>query len=172
MPKIIEKAKSHGMTISIDPQWDPKEEWNLNLEYLLSKIDFFIPNKAEFLQLTNAETLNEGFQQLPPQLGNTVIVKIGKKGAAIGNDNDISFIPAFQNDQPVDKIGAGDSFDAGFIYRFLRGDTIEECILFGNLTGAVSTTKQGGTAAISSLEAVLQTANETFSTNKFNEITK
>jgi len=47
----------------------------------------------------------------------------------------------------VDPIGAGDSFNAGFIYRFLQGDTIEKCQEYANLIGAVSTTAEGGTGA-------------------------
>src|SRR5699024_4011201 len=98
-------------------------------------IDFFIPNEAEFLQLTGSKSLNEGFQKLPATAKGSVIVKRGKKGAAILNGESITTIPGFVNDQPADMVGAGDSFDAGFIYRFLQGDSIEKCTLFGNLTG-------------------------------------
>jgi sugar/nucleoside kinase (ribokinase family) len=47
----------------------------------------------------------------------------------------------------VDSIGAGDSFDGGFLHRYIRGEKLEECLQFGNLTGALSTTRQGGTEA-------------------------
>jgi sugar/nucleoside kinase (ribokinase family) len=47
----------------------------------------------------------------------------------------------------VDTIGAGDSFDAGFLHQFIRGAALQECLRFGNLTGALSTTRQGGTEA-------------------------
>jgi sugar/nucleoside kinase (ribokinase family) len=47
----------------------------------------------------------------------------------------------------VDTIGAGDSFDAGFLHQFIRAAKIEECLRFGNLAGALSTTREGGTEA-------------------------
>jgi sugar/nucleoside kinase (ribokinase family) len=47
----------------------------------------------------------------------------------------------------VDTIGAGDSFDAGFLHHFIRGANVEDCLRYGNLTGALSTTRSGGTEA-------------------------
>src|SRR6266566_2693406 len=47
----------------------------------------------------------------------------------------------------VDAVGAGDSFDAGFLHQFLRGADLETCLANGNLAGALSTTRAGGTEA-------------------------
>jgi len=47
----------------------------------------------------------------------------------------------------VDDVGAGDSFDAGFIHQLLRGAKLDDCLAFANLAGAYSTTKEGGTEA-------------------------
>src|SRR5699024_9296432 len=46
---IIDRAKSADMTVSLDTQWDPEEQWDLDFERLLSRIDFFLPNEDEFL---------------------------------------------------------------------------------------------------------------------------
>jgi len=47
----------------------------------------------------------------------------------------------------VDSVGAGDSFDAGFLHHFVRGAGIEESLWFASRTGALSTTRSGGIAA-------------------------
>jgi sugar/nucleoside kinase (ribokinase family) len=47
----------------------------------------------------------------------------------------------------IDCVGAGDSFDAGFISQFVRGADVETCLAYGNLAGALSTTRPGGTEA-------------------------
>jgi sugar/nucleoside kinase (ribokinase family) len=47
----------------------------------------------------------------------------------------------------IDPIGAGDSFDAGFLHQFLRGEDLATCLAYGNLCGAFSTTGCGGTEA-------------------------
>jgi sugar/nucleoside kinase (ribokinase family) len=58
-----------------------------------------------------------------------------------------SFEAAGPKIEAVDTIGAGDSFDAGFLHQFIRGARIEDCLRYGNLAGALSTTRQGGTEA-------------------------
>jgi sugar/nucleoside kinase (ribokinase family) len=49
--------------------------------------------------------------------------------------------------EAIDSVGAGDSFDAGFIHQFIRGAKVEDCLKFANITGALSTTRAGGTEA-------------------------
>jgi sugar/nucleoside kinase (ribokinase family) len=49
--------------------------------------------------------------------------------------------------EPVDTIGAGDSFDAGFLCAYLQGLPLEACARAGNITGALSTLSTGGTEA-------------------------
>jgi sugar/nucleoside kinase (ribokinase family) len=47
----------------------------------------------------------------------------------------------------VDPVGAGDTFDAGFVHQFIRGAKIEDCLKFANCAGALSVTRAGGTEA-------------------------
>jgi sugar/nucleoside kinase (ribokinase family) len=168
---IVEKAKSHDMTISVDPQWDPKEEWDLDIEKLLNQIDFFFPNEAEFLHLSGSETVSEGLEKLKSQIAGCLVVKRGKQGVTFLSNGSTKTIPAFENREVVDAIGAGDSFNAGFIYQFLRGSAIENCVQFGNMTGAVSTTQAGGTAAMKSMDEVLKIAKNKFSITDIDDIT-
>ena len=62
----------------------------------------------------------------------------------------------------VDAIGAGDSFNAGFISSFLQGKSLRDCLKFGNLAGAVNTTAPGGTAAFSDRSSFIATAKTIF----------
>jgi sugar/nucleoside kinase (ribokinase family) len=48
---------------------------------------------------------------------------------------------------PVDTIGAGDTFNAGFLAAWLRGAAPELCAQAGNIAGALSTLRPGGTEA-------------------------
>jgi len=47
----------------------------------------------------------------------------------------------------VDAVGAGDSFDAGFLHEYLRGSDLPTCLASGNRAGALSVTRPGGTEA-------------------------
>ena len=63
-------------------------------------------------------------------------------------------MPIFINPEYVDSIGAGDSFNSGFIKKYLENAPLSECLRFGNLMGAVSTTAAGGTAAFVDKELI------------------
>jgi sugar/nucleoside kinase (ribokinase family) len=91
-----------------------------------------------------------------------VVVKQGNRGATIQHGDQILSRPAFLNTRVVDAIGAGDSFDAGFVSRFIQGDPLPSCLSFGNLMGAVSTTAAGGTGAFGSLAGAMSIARERF----------
>jgi sugar/nucleoside kinase (ribokinase family) len=56
----------------------------------------------------------------------------------------------------IDPVGAGDSFDAGFLFQFLRGAELGKCLEYGNLCGAFSTTASGGTEAFRDAERMRQ----------------
>ena len=63
-------------------------------------------------------------------------------------------MPAFLNDNVVDAIGAGDSFNSGFINAFIQRKPLKYCMERGAVTGAINTTAAGGTKAFEDLTAV------------------
>ncbi|HLR24544.1 MAG TPA: carbohydrate kinase family protein [Fodinibius sp.] len=170
---IIRKAKAKGMSVSVDSQWDPHERWDVDFKGLVAEIDFFLPNEDEFLNIAGAASLDEAIAIFRPHLSDgVIIVKQGTKGATVITKEKVQQIPGYLNKAPIDAIGAGDSFNAGVIYQFLQGNSIEQCTKFGNITGAVSTTASGGTAAIQSFEALRQTATDQLSITDINDFTR
>ncbi|WP_321285700.1 carbohydrate kinase family protein [uncultured Sunxiuqinia sp.] len=164
LPKMFRKAKEMGLTTSLDPQWDPAEEWDINLQELLPQLNIFMPNISEFLLITKSSTLKEGIEKVEEYAPDIIlIIKDGANGAFAWKENNLIHQPAFLNENVVDCIGAGDSFNAGFIHKFTQGCLLTECLKYGALTGAVSTTRAGGTGAFSNLEAIQNIAVEHFS---------
>jgi len=158
---LFQRAKACGLTTSFDPQWDPAEGWDLDLPTILPHVDVFFPNEQEVLHLTGTSKVHDALDVLRPY-SHMVVVKQGNKGA-LGMSADSSvFSPSFLNPDVVDAIGAGDSFDAGFVSRFIEGGSMEDCLRFGNLMGAVSTTAAGGTGAFTDRAGVLAIARERF----------
>ena len=149
------------MTTSFNPQWDPAETWDLDLASILPEVDVFLPNEAELLHLTRRGDVPAALAALRP-FARAVVVKQGNRGATVQAGERILSRPAFLNTRVVDAIGAGDSFDAGFVSRFIQGDSLEDCLDFGNLMGAVSTTAPGGTGAFESRAGVMAIARERF----------
>jgi sugar/nucleoside kinase (ribokinase family) len=158
---LFKKAKDLGLTTSIDPQWDPAERWELDLENLLPNVDVFMPNTGELMALTRATDLQGAIQVLAPY-ANILVVKDGSAGAYAWAEGALVHQPAFLNKQVVDSIGAGDSFDAGFITKYIQGKSIQECLEFGALSGAINTTRPGGTTAFENLDLVKEIAKSAF----------
>ena len=158
---VFQKAKSLGLTTSLDVQWDPEEKWDINLIKLLPLVDVFLPNEAELLALTGTNSIDKAVDTVKPYI-NIMAVKMGSKGSrGVTKSEDITVKP-YLNKKVVDAIGAGDSFNSGFITKFLENKPLRECLQYGNLTGAVNTTAAGGTGAFKSLEAFKKTAKEKF----------
>ncbi|NOR26964.1 MAG: carbohydrate kinase family protein [Lutibacter sp.] len=161
---VLSRAKSLGMTTSLDPQWDPSGKWEFDIAQILPYVDVFLPNKKEFLLITGSESLGEGVKKISP-FANMVVVKNGSNGSYLWCKNEELTKPAFLNNNIVDCIGAGDSFDAGFISKYIQGRDNSECLEFANLCGGINTTKTGGTGAFESLDMIKEIAVESFGYN-------
>lgn len=159
--RVFRRAKELGVSTSFDPQWDPSECWDLDLAGILPYVDIFMPNKMELLNLTRQTTLQKACDSLQP-FANTIVVKLGSEGSAIFTEGELTFQSAFLNSHVVDAIGAGDSFNAGFISKYIDQNTLDVCQEFGNIIGAYSTTASGGTGAFAVRENILQNLKEKF----------
>lgn len=151
--RIFQKAKEAGLTTSLDLQYDPKETWDFNYKQCLPFVDVFLPNEAEIYAITGKNDIEDAIAEIKP-FANAIALKLGKKGSRlIVEYRDIS-APPFLNEEYKDAIGAGDSFNAGFIQKYLEGADLEECLKNGNLMGSLNTTCAGGTTAFTSKEDI------------------
>jgi len=158
---LFKQAKEAGLTTSLDVQWDPQEKWDIDFEKLLPFVDVFLPNKQEILAITNEDKIENAINKLS-KYANIIAVKMSNEGSlGFQKDKKIN-VPSFLNKNVVDAIGAGDSFNAGFIFKFINNEHLQDCLQFGNLTGAINTTASGGTAAFSSFDELKKTAKEQF----------
>ena len=158
---LFTRAKNVGLTTSLDPQWDPAEKWDLDLEGLLPLVDVFMPNSIEFQLLTATNSINSGLDMVKG-FANIIAIKDGEHGAHLWNDGKLITKPAFFNPNVADCIGAGDSFDAGFISQYILGSALEECLTYGNISGAINTTERGGTTAFENIDKIKLVAKEKF----------
>lgn len=160
--KILELCKQNGVTVSLDSQWDPTETWDLDYKAVLPLLTVFMPNETELKFLTRSKTLDEAIEKIRPYL-NAAVIKCGSKGSLLmrkGRPDRVQ--KALLNKNVVDCIGAGDSFNSGFITRLAAGDPLDVCQQYGNMTGAVNTTAAGGTTAFTCREDVERIGRERF----------
>jgi len=143
--EIFRKAKAAGLTTSLDTNDDPEDRWPSELYSLLEYTDVLLPNEREACKLTRMADVESAAEFLSQKVP-LVVVKRGAQGvlARVSKQRFVAFPPEVE---VADHVGAGDSFDAGFLHQFIRGGKIEECLTFGNIVGALSVTRPGGTEA-------------------------
>jgi sugar/nucleoside kinase (ribokinase family) len=143
--ELLQRLKQSGLTISLDTNDDPADTWQGGLLDILRHVDVFLPNEREAMKVAGTQDLETAVQELG-KLVPLLVVKLGRQGAMAQRGNERFVSPALQVDA-VDPVGAGDSFDAGFLHQYLRGGDLPACLASGNMAGALSTTRPGGTEA-------------------------
>ena len=157
--KLFKRAKKLGLTTSLDTQWDPYEKWDLDLEELLPFVDIFMPNKEELINLTQTNSIEEAYHKIK-DFSNIVVVKNSINGSHLFYKNKEIKQHAFLNKNIIDAIGAGDSFNAGFLNEFINKSDLKKCLEYGAVSGAINTTGAGGTGAFISKKKIYKKANE------------
>ncbi len=145
LPELFRTLKSRGLTLSLDTNDDPEGAWGGVLDQLLSLIDVLLPNESELKQMMRQPTLEQALDAAAERVP-VVAVKCGARGAVVQQGALriwIAPVPV----EPVDTIGAGDSFNAGFLHAFTHGCDAVESARFATVTGALSTLRPGGTEA-------------------------
>lgn len=145
VPELFRRMKAAGLTTSLDTNDDPDDRWRGNLEEILPNVDILLPNEREAMKLAPADDVETALLRLADNV-KTVVVKMGAEGALAIQEGRRYSAPAVDV-RVVDPVGAGDSFDAGFLHHYLKGSDIASCLAYGNLCGALSTTGRGGTEA-------------------------
>ena len=144
LPVAFRRFRASGTTTSIDTNWDPDEEWNL--DSVFGDLDLFLPNQAEIRAVTQRGSINEAMMRIAAR-GPAVAVKLGPKGAATLMNDEAVRVGAPELSEYVDAIGAGDSFNAGFLAARLSGANPLESLRLAVATGTLSTRSAGGTAS-------------------------
>ena len=145
LPKLFSTLKQAGLTLSLDTNDDPADLWGGVLQELLSRIDLLLPNEDEIKRMTGKATLEHALDALAGVVP-LIVVKCGRRGAVVQQGAQRTWVEPLIV-EPVDTIGAGDSFNAGFLHAYLQGKSPTATAAMGNVTGALSTLRAGGTEA-------------------------
>jgi sugar/nucleoside kinase (ribokinase family) len=141
---LLREAKALGLTTSFDPNSDPRDKWDRNIDAVLKYADVLFVNECEAMKLTRSNTLNGALKTLGAKV-NCAVVKRGARGATAIQSEEVFNDRGFRI-RAIDTTGAGDSFDAGWVSAYLRKAPLAECLRIGNACGALSAMSVGGTA--------------------------
>lgn len=148
IPRIAELfrlMKEAGLSTSLDTNDDPEDRWDGGIREVLKFVDIFLPNGREAQKITRLDSWEAALENLAEQVP-LVVVKLGAQGAVARRGKEKIATPALSV-EPVDPVGAGDSFNAGFLHCHLAGADLKTSLAFGNRAAAFSTTRPGGTEA-------------------------
>jgi sugar/nucleoside kinase (ribokinase family) len=159
MASLFQEAKSKGLSTSLDPQFvlfPVSTPWLDPLKELLQYTDWLLLDEDEARQITREKDLEKAiaiFQSLGPKI---TVIKRGAQGSTLIQQKKLYELPAVKvpESEIVDAIGAGDAFDAGIIYGLLKEWPVEKCQKFATLAAASTLKGSGGTASLSTVEAL------------------
>jgi len=152
LPRLMTMAKDAGATVSLDCQWDPSKRWQ-HLERWLALSDWLFANTDEACSMTGKADPEDAIRELASRTS-CPVVKAGRRGAMFVDGKKLVRVAAPEV-SVVDTVGAGDNFDAGFLYSTLeRAMPLHPAVQFASAAAALSCACRGGTAACSTAAQV------------------
>ena len=153
LSSLFRRARSLGLTTSLDTNYDPSEKWT-GFDELLAATNVFLPNEKEAVSLSGESNVDLAADRLGSRV-EALAIKLGAEGVLgvrEGESIRVDSIPV----KVIDTVGAGDSFDAGFLFGYLNSWSLEKSLRLACVCGALSTQQAGGTNGQPTLEQALQ----------------
>jgi len=142
---LFQAIHDAGCTVSLDVGWHPEWLSDAHAISALSMVDVFFPNLREGSEITKETEPRRVLEALGRMGLRCVALKMGSLGAALLCDEELTFQKP-SHVAAVDTTGAGDCFDAGFLYAWLREMSPRQCLKAGVACGEASVRVMGGVA--------------------------
>jgi sugar/nucleoside kinase (ribokinase family) len=147
--RLLDGLRRAGVTTSLDIGWYPAVYRDPSFLDLVRRVTVFMPSWRDARWLTGRAKPDAALRALG-DLVPVPVIKLGSRGAIGLEDGKIVRVRPLRV-RAVETTGAGDAFNAGFLWAYLRGEPVTRCLEAGNICGALSTRAAGGTAAFPTL---------------------
>lgn len=167
---LLEAAIAAGVSVSFDPNlrlnlWPDREEMRAVINTVASRATVIMPGIAEARLLTGHDD-PEAIAKTYLEAGALeVVVKLGADGARAWTSDDETARSRSFAVAPIDTVGAGDGFAAGYLAALLTGRNLQERVDQGAAVGALATTRRGDLAAMPERKEVDALLNSTTAEN-------
>ncbi len=112
------------------------------LEPIIKRTHLMMPNAIEAALITCEKDFEKAADVLIAEGAKVVAIKLGGEGCYITNGRQRHKVKAFKV-PVVDTTGAGDAFNAGFLFALLNGKSLLECGRIGNFVASRCVMKLG-----------------------------
>ncbi len=140
--KKLLSALPEGLEISFDPGSLYAQKGLAFIEPIIRNSHVLMPNAIELEQLTGEEDHRKGADFMIDMGVKIVAVKLGNKGCYVTDGNEKLNVEPFKV-KAIDTTGAGDAFDAGFLYGLIQEKSLYECGQLGNFVASRSVMAMG-----------------------------
>jgi ribokinase len=131
-----------SVKVSFDPGSLYAQKGLSAIEPIIQNSFLMMPNSLELELITGEHDIPQGVEMLINMGVEIVAVKMGDKGCYVSNGEEKMTLPPFKV-PVIDTTGAGDAFDAGFLYGLVHNRTLEDCGKLGNFVASRSVMKMG-----------------------------
>jgi sugar/nucleoside kinase (ribokinase family) len=156
---VARRARSLGLTTSLDITLNPPRDTAADVLPLLPHSDLFLPNLAEAQAVLGqgdvAMLLGRGLACGVRLMG----VKLGATGCALATASECVHVPGFDV-LAVDTVGAGDAWSVAVVYGWRQGWPLAEIGRFANAAGALCTLQTGATEGMAGVDAISRFAGQ------------
>lgn len=153
-PNACQIAHEAGTKVSMDPGWDEDALRDTRLHHMVTELDYFMPSRSELCFMMDETDYEDALEKALGEMKyGSIIMKNGAEGALAYGSNLREFAPPLAVN-PIDTTGAGDAFDAGFLYALTQNYDTKTCLDYGAICGALTTTAIGGATGTPTLDEV------------------
>jgi sugar/nucleoside kinase (ribokinase family) len=155
--EMMKLARKADVPVAFDPnlrcgQHQLASNYRRTLCLALQLADFYLPNLSEELRIRNVDSVSR-LRKVHSQATSTIIIKNGSRGCRLVQNGTITSI-ATHRIKVMDKTGAGDAFNVGFLFAIYHGYGVERACRMGNLLGLLNTTVLGASSGMPTLDDV------------------
>lgn len=165
--RLMVEAKKHHAMLSYDPNireslWGDLHRARLVILDTARKVNILKVNEVEAHMLSDASDIPSAAQALYSKNLDILVITHGEKGCYYKTANYEGAIPAI-NVHVVDTTGAGDAFNAGFLYGLyttgkrasdLSKHDLEKILKRAVVIGSLTTTKKGAVTAFPTMKDI------------------
>ncbi len=146
---VFRYAEKNGVVTAYDANagdgWTDEKALDILKNKIYPHTDIVFLNESEACHLTKINDPDEALMKIS-QRSTTVVIKLGERGALLRHRDKRYQLDAFPIRHEVrDTVGAGDSFQAAFLYFHMKKFPIELCALLGEANAASTVIYRGGT---------------------------
>ena len=149
---LLEAAVVAGATVSFDPNlrlnlWPDHDEMRRVINTVAARATIVLPGLGEGRLLTGTKDAESIVGAYLAAGASEVVIKLGAAGAAAYTADGSARSRPFTV-TPVDTVGAGDGFAAGYLAAFLTGADLQTRVDRAAAVGALVTTRRGDLTAM------------------------